>query len=217
MSNMVWIIVGGITVAAVVVATVVVIKVVNDKKGQQPFEKCNKKKEPSVNKDNNVQDVYNQGVVNMEVSKKDSSLIPSARMVFRNSARRFSDLYEPMFRISKSEVTEEEARSILNEWETGISSLSSESLMKKWRDIFGDISSSSNDVIVNAAFRWLNILAGYGISRDDCNEVVVGEQIRKSYTGLEGDVIIDGTHMIVVEGAWFFDTDVLCKGTLKPN
>lgn len=140
---------------------------------------------------------------------------PTARMVMRKEIHHFTDLLEPLYAIFKGQLSRNEALEIFEKWKIRIDAQeNADKLSQKWEIFTNNIEDFGPDALSDIAFRWLNQMASFGISRDDRDEVQVNEAVKCSYIESDGQTPIIGERMLIERAAWFLDTDVICKGIL---
>lgn len=140
---------------------------------------------------------------------------PVARLVMQREIMRFNDLLEPLYMISQKAFSLEDSLATLEEWERRLSDLAdADNLIKKWETTAGDYKGSGREEVSNIAFRWMNQLASFEISRDNRNEVQVNETVRRAYDGSGEEPLADGERMLVKSAAWFRKSDVIRRGIL---
>lgn len=140
---------------------------------------------------------------------------PTARIVMRKEIHHFTDLLEPLYAISKGQLSQNEALEIFEKWKIRIGAQeSADKLSQKWEMFTGGIEDAGLDALSDMAFRWINQMASFGISRDVRDEVQVNEAVKCAYIESSGQPPIIGERMLIKRAAWFLDTDVICQGIL---
>lgn len=140
---------------------------------------------------------------------------PIARSVMRQNAKIFFDICEPIYQVSQKMYPPEDAVNVFEEWEQRIAGLpDSEKLVEKWGLICQGFNNANQEAIASIAYRWLNLLASYGISRDSKNEIQIYEKVDTMYDRDNGQPLVDGEYMLVKQAAWFLDGDIAFKGVL---
>lgn len=143
------------------------------------------------------------------------ALKPTARMVMRKEIHHFTDLLEPLYFISKGQLSQNEALEVFEKWKIRIKTQeNADKLLQKWEMFTGETEDAGLDALSDIAFRWLNQMASFGISRDDRDEVQVNEAVKCAYIENNGQTLIIGERMLIERAAWFLDTDVICQGIL---
>ncbi len=152
----------------------------------------------------------------MTILNKDSQDTKlTARMIMCKEFSKFTDLLEPLYLLSTKKLSFEDSFKILDEWEERINGLkSADNLTKKWQVISSGYRNFDLDEMSDIAFRWLNLLASFGISRDSKNEIQINETTQEAYDESNNDVLVIGKHMIVEKGAWFLNNKIILKGVL---
>lgn len=154
---------------------------------------------------------------NSETAKENvrTNSTPVARVIMRNNANHFVDLLEPMYMVSKKQITRDDAINVFDEWNNRISNLeNAEKLIARWNIITGDYNQATEDSISNLAFRWITQLASFGICRDDRDEIQVNAEAVNSYNMGSKEALALGETMYVKTPAWFIDNDLLRQGVL---
>lgn len=147
--------------------------------------------------------------------KRKASLKPTARMVMRRETQAFTDLLEPLYSISQGQLSHEEALAVFEQWETRIKAMEDvDKLAEKWEMVTNGYRTARIEELNNTAFRWLNQIKSFGISRDSRNAVQVTETIKQAYIGNDETSLNIGDLMLVKTAAWFLDADVICQGIL---
>ncbi len=150
------------------------------------------------------------------IAKKDLGAGPTARMIMRREISHFADLLEPLYSVSLGRLQKIEALAILNEWDTEMKTLKdADKLVKKWDVLTEGFKEAEADVLNNIASLWINQMASFGICRDDKDAVQINERVKHAYVADDGQPLVLNEYMLIKKGAWFSDTDIVCKGILK--